>query len=89
MTDTSQSSSTNDKIAALTKEAESLKVKLEEERQKLNDVACKYASHLVVCLFFVFLILINCNYLINCATENPLKMTNSILQCQRWRFVLN
>lgn len=30
-----------DKIAALTKEAENLKLKLEEERQKLNDVARK------------------------------------------------
>jgi guanine nucleotide-binding protein subunit beta-5 len=28
-------------IEALTKEAEALKAKLEEERQKLNDVACK------------------------------------------------
>lgn len=31
-----------DTIESLTKEAESLKVKLEEERQKLNDVTCKY-----------------------------------------------
>ena len=29
-------------IEALAKEAEALKTKLEEERQKLNDVACKY-----------------------------------------------
>lgn len=35
------SNSTNDKIATLTKEAENLKLKLEEERQKLNDVARK------------------------------------------------
>jgi hypothetical protein len=28
-------------IEVLTKEAETLKAKLEEERQKLNDVACK------------------------------------------------
>jgi guanine nucleotide-binding protein subunit beta-5 len=28
-------------IEALTKEAEALKAKLEEERRKLNDVACK------------------------------------------------
>lgn len=42
MTDTAQSNNTNDKIAALTKEAECLKVKLEEERQKLNDVARKF-----------------------------------------------
>lgn len=40
MTDTT-SQSNNDKIAALTKEAENLKLKLEEERQKLNDVSCK------------------------------------------------
>lgn len=40
MTDT-QNQSNNDKIAALTKEAENLKLKLEEERQKLNDVSCK------------------------------------------------
>lgn len=38
---TNQSNSTSDKIAALTKEAENLKLKLEEERQKLNDVARK------------------------------------------------
>lgn len=40
MTDAT-SQSNNDKIAALTKEAENLKLKLEEERQKLNDVSCK------------------------------------------------
>lgn len=44
MTETAQPNNTIDKIAILTKEAESLKVKLEEERQKLNDVACKYAT---------------------------------------------
>lgn len=43
MTDTINQSN-NDKIAALTKEAESLKLKLEEERQKLNDVSCKYLN---------------------------------------------
>lgn len=36
-----QSNSTSDKIANLTREAENLKLKLEEERQKLNDVARK------------------------------------------------
>lgn len=41
MTDTTNQSN-NDKIAVLTKEAENLKLKLEEERQKLNDVSCKY-----------------------------------------------
>lgn len=40
MTDTTGQSN-NDKITALTKEAENLKLKLEEERQKLNDVTCK------------------------------------------------
>jgi predicted phage tail protein len=33
--------SPGESIEALTKEAEALKAKLEEERQKLNDVACK------------------------------------------------
>lgn len=37
----STNQSNNDKIAMLTKEAENLKLKLEEERQKLNDVSCK------------------------------------------------
>lgn len=31
--------STSDKLAALSKEAESLKSKLEEERHKLNDIS--------------------------------------------------
>lgn len=41
-----QPNSTSDKIAALSKEAENLKLKLEEERQKLNDVSrkCLYVS---------------------------------------------
>ena len=33
--------SPGESIEALTKEAEALKARLEEERQKLNDVACK------------------------------------------------
>lgn len=33
--------SSGDKVASLMKEAENLKQKLEEERQKLNDVTCK------------------------------------------------
>lgn len=37
----STNQSNNDKIVALTKEAENLKLKLEEERQKLNDVSRK------------------------------------------------
>lgn len=36
------SNNTTDKVAALVKEAESLKAKLEEERQKLNDVTRKF-----------------------------------------------
>ena len=32
-----------EEINALTREAESLKIKLEEERRKLNDVDCKYS----------------------------------------------
>lgn len=38
---TNQPGSSCEKLALLTKEAESLKLKLEEERQKFNDVACK------------------------------------------------
>lgn len=42
MTETAASTTNpSEKIANLMKEAESLKVKLEEERQKLNDVVCK------------------------------------------------
>lgn len=41
MTESSQMNNTSEKIAALTKEAENLKLKLEEERQKLNDESCK------------------------------------------------
>lgn len=37
----SQSNNVNDKLATLMKEAETLKSKLDEERQKLNDVTCK------------------------------------------------
>ena len=33
--------SPGESLEALSKEAEALKIKLEEERQKLNDVACK------------------------------------------------
>lgn len=42
MSETPQANNTNDKIAALTKEAENLKLKLDDERQKLNDIARKY-----------------------------------------------
>lgn len=35
------SNNTTDKVGSLVKEAEALKAKLEEERQKLNDVTCK------------------------------------------------
>lgn len=40
-----QSCTTSEKIANLTKEAENLKLKLEEERQKLNDVARKLKNN--------------------------------------------
>lgn len=69
MADTS-SQSNNDKIAALTKEAENLKLKLEEERQKLNDVSCKRILLLVtlhsnaitaiICFHFTILCVFNC-----------------------------
>lgn len=36
-----QINNSGDKVASLMKEAENLKQKLEEERQKLNDVTCK------------------------------------------------
>lgn len=36
--------STSEKLAVLSKEAESLKAKLEEERHKLNDITCAYRS---------------------------------------------
>lgn len=36
-----QVNNSTDKVASLMKEAENLKQKLEEERQKLNDVTCK------------------------------------------------
>lgn len=36
-----QVNNSSDKVASLMKEAENLKQKLEEERQKLNDVTCE------------------------------------------------
>lgn len=53
MTETSQANNTNDKIAILMKEAESLKGKLDEERQKLNDITCKHFFHLFLYFFYV------------------------------------
>lgn len=38
----SQANNTSDKVATLQKEAEMLKSKLDEERQKLNDVLCEF-----------------------------------------------
>lgn len=38
MSESNQVNNSGDKVASLMKEAESLKQKLEEERQKLNDV---------------------------------------------------
>lgn len=39
-----QVNNSDDKVANLMKEAENLKQKLEEERQKLNDVTCEIIS---------------------------------------------
>lgn len=39
--DTAVTSSPEETLASLVREAEALKQKLEEERQKLNDVTCK------------------------------------------------
>lgn len=36
-----QTNNTNDKLTLLIKEAEELKLKLHEEREKLNDTTCK------------------------------------------------
>lgn len=41
MSESNQVNNSGDKVASLMKEAESLKQKLEEERQKLNDVTRK------------------------------------------------
>lgn len=40
-----QVNNSGDKVNGLMKEAENLKQKLEEERQKLNDVTCKWKSN--------------------------------------------
>lgn len=42
MTELTQSNNVSDKLTVLQKEAETLKVRLEEERQKLSDVTCTY-----------------------------------------------
>lgn len=42
-------------IESLMKEAESLKLKLEDERQKLNDVTCKNIEHLL-CGKYIFIL---------------------------------
>lgn len=49
----------NDKLNSLMKEAESLKQRLEEERQKLNDVTCKNENLLNLTFFSTFLQLFN------------------------------
>ena len=41
MSESNQVNNSGDKVASLMKEAENLKQKLEEERQKLNDVTRK------------------------------------------------
>lgn len=38
---TSESTSESDAVEQLAKEAESLKLRLEDERAKLNDITCK------------------------------------------------
>lgn len=57
------SNNTTDKVAALVKEAESLKAKLEEERQKLNDVTRKFFFVLIdwkrEVIFSKFIILVS------------------------------
>jgi molecular chaperone GrpE (heat shock protein) len=47
-----QVNNSTDKVASLMKEAENLKQKLEEERQKLNDVTCKIFSLLLLLFLF-------------------------------------
>lgn len=45
MTETlNQANNTNEKLNLLVKEAEDLKAKLEDERQKLNDTTCKFET---------------------------------------------
>lgn len=57
-----QINNSDDKVATLMKEAENLKQKLEEERQKLNDVTCEIFScflpHIEKKIFFFSII--NC-----------------------------
>lgn len=53
MTDISPANNVADKLATLQKEAEYLKSRLEEERQKLNDVTRK--DFIDFYLFFFFL----------------------------------
>lgn len=40
----SVSDTEKDELISLTQEADSLRQRLEEERQKLNDVTCKYRT---------------------------------------------
>lgn len=48
-----QVNNTNDKLTLLVKEAEELKLKLQEEREKLNDTTCKYNFYnFYICLLF-------------------------------------
>lgn len=50
-----QVNNSGDKVASLMKEAENLKQKLEEERQKLNDVTCKKNFSLMKFFFQVWI----------------------------------
>lgn len=47
--------SPGDTVESLLKEAEALKVKLEDERLKLNDVTCIYLFYLQLVLYFFVL----------------------------------
>lgn len=53
MTEITQSNNVNDKLVSLQKEAEGLKVRLEEERQKLNDITCKLL-YIHMCMLLSF-----------------------------------
>lgn len=54
MTDISPANNVTDKLASLQKEAEYLKSRLEEERQKLNDITrMKISFHWFLVLFLL------------------------------------
>lgn len=45
--DTAVAASPEETLESLLREAEALKQKLEEERQKLNDVSCKFVADIM------------------------------------------